>query len=65
MEVLVLDAVILNLVFLALADTPGGAALPWRQHAALLAPVPAAVLLGLLRHVARSIEGRAFLGVVN
>ena len=32
---------------------------PWRQHAALLAPVPAAVLLGLLRHVhGLSTEGR-------
>ena len=59
-EVLVLGAVSPNLVFLALADTPGGATLPWRQHAALLAPVPAAVLLGLLRHVAGLLKEERF-----
>ena len=57
-EVQVLSAVSLNLVFLALADTPGGATLPWRQHAALLAPVPAAVLLGLHHVTGLSKEGR-------
>jgi hypothetical protein len=59
---------VLVLVFLpppALIKPPWLATFPRRQLTALVAPLLGAWLLGFLHPVARSIEGRAFLGIVN